>query len=96
MNFQEAEKARHELQTATSKVAHLNDRSIEVFIVPSLPLEYELFYKHWRNSTYVAALNTFSHCDMTLLVCDSAFLEKELETVHEFLGRAGFFIGTTH
>lgn len=92
MKLEEAEKARHELQAAIGKVVNLNTGSIEVLIVPSLPLDYDAFYQQWRNSTYVAALATFGHCDMKLVVCDSTFVEKEFETVQEFLRRIGFYI----
>lgn len=93
MKLQEAEKARHELQIAIGKVVNLNNNGIEVLIVPSQPLEYEAFYKQWRNSTYVAALATFGYCDMALVVCDSQYSKKEFETVQEFLRRIGFYIG---
>lgn len=93
MTLKEAESARHELQTATNKVVHLRKESIEVFIVPSQSMDYEAFYKQWRSSTYVTALAAFGHCNMTLVVCDNNFADKEFETVQEFLGRIGFFIG---
>lgn len=92
MKLEEADKARHELQAAIGKVVTLNNSSIEVLIVPSLPLEYDAFYKQLPNSTYVAAAATFGYCDMKLIVCDSTFVEKEFETVQEFLRRLGFCI----
>lgn len=61
MKLVEAEKERHELQDAIGKVVNLNPGSIEVFIVPSQPVEYKAFYKQWRNSTYVATLAIFSY-----------------------------------
>lgn len=93
MKLEEAEKERHELQTALNKLVNLNNDGIEVLIVPSKPLDYKEFHKQWRNSTYVAALSTFGYCDMKLVVCDNAFAEKEFETVQEFLRRIGFYIG---
>lgn len=89
MKLEEAEKERHELQTAISKIVSLKNEGIEVFIVSSQPLEYEAFYKQWRNSTYVAALATFGYCDMKLAVCDGLYGEKEFKTVSEFVNRSG-------
>ena len=89
MKLEEAEQARHELQTAIGKVVNLKNDGIEVLIVPSQPLEYEAFFKQWRNSTYVTALATFGHCDMALVVCDSLYNEKEFETVDEYINRTG-------
>ncbi len=94
MTLDEAEIVKQKLEDIINRQVKEGLKEIEVFIAPSLSHDFEAFRKLWRNTTYVVALATYGHADMSVYVCDENYVSSadDFETIEEFSARTGITI----